>query len=204
MHNVSIKKGPVSTRSLRRGGFTLIELLVVIAIIGILASIVMVSLKSAQVKARDAKRIADIKEIQLGLETYYNDHQVYPSNIYSSTARPAPFIGTYMSAVPTDPSYPSVTDSTCATAPSTAGCYLYSAIALSNSSNSTCGYYHLGATLEDPTNGALSQDVDFPYSYSTYVQCFLPYTNANFNGNASACTVGSGGSGTDQCYDVTP
>ncbi len=61
-----------------RRGFTLIELLVVIAIIGILSSVVLASLNSARKKSRDARRIADLKQIQLALEMYYSDNNTYP------------------------------------------------------------------------------------------------------------------------------
>lgn len=59
-------------------GFSLIELLVVISIIGLLASIVMTSLNSTRVKARDTKRLASIRQIQTALEMYYNTNGTYP------------------------------------------------------------------------------------------------------------------------------
>ena len=49
-------------------GFTLIELLVVIAIIGLLSSLAVVNLNSARGKARDAKRVSDVKQLALLIE----------------------------------------------------------------------------------------------------------------------------------------
>ena len=59
--------------------FTLIELLVVIAIIGLLSTLSIIALNSARAKARDAKRISDVKQMQVALEMYYNDMADYPA-----------------------------------------------------------------------------------------------------------------------------
>lgn len=59
-------------------GFTLIELLVVIAIIGMLSSVVLASLNGARVKSRDARRIADLNQIRVALEMYFDDNGYYP------------------------------------------------------------------------------------------------------------------------------
>ncbi len=50
-------------KKINKQGFTLIELLVVIAIIGLLSTMAVVSLNSARQKARDARRISDVKQL---------------------------------------------------------------------------------------------------------------------------------------------
>jgi general secretion pathway protein G len=60
-------------------GFTLIELLVVISIIGVLASIVMMSVSDSQKKGRDAGRKVQVQEILKALELGYSDSGLYPT-----------------------------------------------------------------------------------------------------------------------------
>lgn len=64
--------------NMNKKGFTLVELLVVIAIIGLLSTLAVVALSSARQKARDSKRMSDLKQIQTALEIYFNDHNQYP------------------------------------------------------------------------------------------------------------------------------
>ena len=117
-------------------GFTLIELLVVIAIIGILSSVVLASLNSAREKSRDAKRISDIKQLQLALELYFDSNSGYPSALTTANlVTPG-----YIAALPVDPSSGSA--------------YSYAAL------NAGCTSYHLGATLEDSGHTVLGSDID--------------------------------------------
>lgn len=59
-------------------GFTLIELLVVISVIGFITAASVLAFNSARIKTRDAKRLADLKQISKALELYYNDYNRYP------------------------------------------------------------------------------------------------------------------------------
>lgn len=189
-------------------GFTLIELLVVIAIIGILSSIIMVSLSSAKARSRDAKRIADIKNIQASLDLYFNDNGVYPASIYGATGL-AP---NYMPAVPRDPSY-----TTACTNGQQISCYTYVALAPGGGSCANAYRYHLGTALEQTSNNALLQDVDSAVNPviagSTYQACNTSGVASDFSGLSAAasasqeCTATAGSAqpgGTENCYDQTP
>ena len=62
----------------KKEGFTLIELLVVIAIIGLLSTMTIVALNSARSKARDTRRIADMRQLVTAINMYYDMYGEYP------------------------------------------------------------------------------------------------------------------------------
>ena len=103
-------------------GFTLIELLVVIAIIGLLSSVVLVSLNTARVRARDAQREGDLHNVVQAFELYYLSHGNYPNSVTTGDAACgngtyclAPIITTYLvpnnyiGGAPSDPRYANTT-----------------------------------------------------------------------------------------------
>ncbi|MDP3645644.1 MAG: prepilin-type N-terminal cleavage/methylation domain-containing protein [bacterium] len=110
-------------------GFTLIEMLVAIAIIGILATVVIASLSSARMKGRNARRVSDLKQLQLAVVEYYDLNSGFPSTggVWYSSA-----IGDqvdnnggnwipglkpkYVETLPTDPGGTKSADAACATA----------------------------------------------------------------------------------------
>jgi prepilin-type N-terminal cleavage/methylation domain-containing protein len=104
-------------RNKHQKGFTLIELLVVIAIIGLLASVVLLALNSARAKARDSKRLADIKQMTTALELFYNDAGGYaPAATSAPTASGSVAFSTYAQTIPTAPTPP---DGSCTAAQNT-------------------------------------------------------------------------------------
>jgi prepilin-type N-terminal cleavage/methylation domain-containing protein len=136
-------------------GFTLIELLVVIAIIGLLSSVVFASLNTARGKARDARRKADLAELQKGLELYYDTYGGYPSSacpavdyqIETSLAMESKMLQ-FLPTFPKDPQ-----DGSCYN-----NSYLYISNVYNNCSAPNAGatQYALYATLEDQTQNNLN------------------------------------------------
>ncbi len=164
-------------------GFTFVELLTAIAVIGVMAAVVLVSLSSVRVKARDGQRISGIGEIQKALELYYDGNQSYPSTTPTGyTGLDAALVMLYQADyLKSDPSnrgfryigtneaYPPYTECT----------------------SGECKSYILAVRLEQEDNPVLQTDVDAVVTSASII---------NFNGRSTNCGVTLSG---EYCFDGT-
>ena len=170
----------------KQKGFTLLELLVVIGIIGLLASILVINLTSARRRARDTKRVADVRNLQTANEDYYGKNGKYPSIIADLVT------GTQVPVWPLDPLAPAGTACT----GNSDFCYWYAAYTPTGAIGPQS--YHIGTSLEDQGSVLLNQDRDCVSTTGSGCPNSSAYTNG-FNG---ADTAGCGGVANRYCYDI--
>lgn len=146
----------------KKRAFTLVEMLVVISIIGVLSTIVFSSFSQSRERARVAKRVADLKQVQNALEFYYAVNRSYPSSgptwfrsecnawggLSANNVIPG-LVPTYLPAMPSDPSMDREGN---------VSCYIYA-------SNGT-DYAFLAHNVADLWSA--------PYTYQTYPELIDP------------------------------
>jgi general secretion pathway protein G len=101
-------------RQRNQDGFTCIEIMVPILILGLLATIVVQSLRGPADKAKRTKARADLAEIKIALDRYHLDNGYYPTTdqgLLALVGRPptngiVPLVyydGGYLERIPKDP-----------------------------------------------------------------------------------------------------
>lgn len=164
-------------------GFTLLEILVVITIFGILMAFVIANLQTSKSKSRDQRRVSNIQELQLALETHFERYHFYPATL---TALAPDFIA----EVPKPPSGTGQND------------YAYAG---TGSVLNFCSGYHLGAVLENDIP-PLGEDEDSVPRCTRCVDSTITCpTSTDFHGETEspACSgLSEDPEHDDLCYDV--
>lgn len=106
-------------------GFTVVELLVSISIIGLLSTIVFASFSQAQKRSRMAKRVSDLKQMQVALEYYYAVNKSYPNtgalwrsqcswwgSLAANDVIPG-LVPNYIASIPSDPKMDAAANTSC-------------------------------------------------------------------------------------------
>jgi general secretion pathway protein G len=87
----------------QENGFTLIEILVAVMIFIMITAIAVVSYQSANQRARDGRRQADLQQVRTALEIYRADIGTYPSVNWSDMETALQGPPSYLTTIPTDP-----------------------------------------------------------------------------------------------------
>lgn len=166
-----IKKMNTKTKK----GFTLVELLIIMGLIGVLSSITAVSLNSSLMKARDARRITELRQIWLALRIYAEGNNgKYPDSLKGLNV-----------VLPTDPT--------------TGQDYFYCASGTKDGVNDGRSF-HLGTILERTPDPYLETDADVQTD-----GCENLAGNSSFHGNATGCSgaVACNTGECEDCFDLS-
>ncbi len=159
--------------SQKNKGFTVVELLVSIAIIGLLSAVVFASFSQAQKKARIARRVSDLKQVQTALAYYYAVNKSYPNTnwewrsscswwgSYAANNVIPGLVPNYIANIPTDPQMNASANTSCYVYASNGTDYFFKAY---NIVEFTAADYFSRPELVDPAtdNGPNVQIVDGP------------------------------------------
>lgn len=180
-------------------GFTLIELLVVIAIIGLLSTIIAAPIQSARKKARDAKKIAELKSTQLALEQYAESNSAqYPITLSALSPQFMPLLPTFAASTTSNAR--------------DAFAYTYYT-ASSTGAQDQIFAYHFGVKLEvygpaletdrDCMSATLSNALTIPFC-AVYNGNFMTATLVNNGSQLPASTTLTGADGSDFTLLINP